>query len=280
MSPENGPSRLESPWPFIALALIVAAVIIGFALGFLILPRYQEAGRTVSMKDAIYLALGLHTHGNSFNTIQPPLRVPTYVAWTETTIRQATSGDPKRGEFIAVNCTACHGEHGLASDSWIPKLAGIDRLVMYKQLDDFRSETRLSGPMSAIAQSLPPEQYADLAAYFASQPGLARTDGERAPRADRSYHNSDALQRLIYAGDPKRGIPACASCHGPGGYLIGAPALIHQNALYLEQQLQAFAQGTRANDMNMPMRTIAVQLTPAEMKSLAAAYSKGFDRSN
>ena len=25
-------------------------------------------------------------------------------------------------------------------------------------------------------------------------------------------------ERLIYAGDPKRGIAACASCHGPGGY--------------------------------------------------------------
>lgn len=280
MSPESSPSHLESPWPFIALALIVAAVVVGFALGFLVLPRYQGAGQPVSTKDAIYLALGLHTHGKSFNAIQPPLKVPTYVAWTETTIRQATTGDAKRGEFIALNCTACHGERGLASDSWIPKLAGLDRLVMYKQLDDFRSETRLSGPMSAIAQSLTPQQYADLAAYFASQPGLPENNGGRAPRAHRSYHNSDPLQRLIYAGDPKRGIAACASCHGPGGYLIGTPALIHQNAVYLEQQLQAFAQGNRSNDMNMPMRTIAAQLTPAEMKSLAAAYSKGLEGLN
>jgi cytochrome c553 len=280
MSAENGPSRLESPWAFIALAWIVAAVVVGFALGFLVLPRYQGAGRPVSAKDAIYLALGLHTHGKSFNAMQPPLRIPTYVAWTETTIRQATTGDAKRGEFIALNCTACHGERGLASDPRIPNLAGLDQLVTYKQLDDFRSETRLSGPMSAIAQSLGPQQYADLAAYFASQPGLPSTDGDHAPHANRSYHNSDPLQRLIYAGDPKRGIAACASCHGPGGYLIGAPALIHQNALYLEQQLQAFAQGTRANDMNMPMRTIAAQLTPAGMKSLAAAYSKGLEGFN
>jgi hypothetical protein len=42
----------------------------------------------------------------------------------------------------------------------IPSLAGLDRLVLYKQLDDFRSGTRLSGPMSAIAQSLKPQQYA------------------------------------------------------------------------------------------------------------------------
>jgi len=81
------------------------------------------------------------------------------------------------------------------------------------------------------------------------------------------------VQRLIYAGDPKRGIAACASCHGPGGYRIGAPALTKQNELYIDQQLHAFAQGTRANDMDMPMRTIAVMLTESEMRALAQAYA-------
>jgi hypothetical protein len=51
-------------------------------------------------------------------------------------------------------------------------------------------------------------------------------------------------ERLIYAGDPKGGIAACASCHGPGGYRIGAPALTKQNELYIDHQLHAFAQGT------------------------------------
>ena len=134
--------------------------------------------------------------------------------------------------------------------------------------------------MPAIALSLTPQQYADLAAHFASQPGLPENGGERTLRANRSYHNSDAVQRLIYAGDPKRGTAACASCHGPGGYAIDAPTLTNQNALYLEQQLQAFAEGTRANDMNMPMRTIAAMLSPAEMKSLAVAHSKGLEGRN
>jgi cytochrome c553 len=188
-------------------------------------------------------------------------------------------GDVKRGEFIALNCTTCHEDQARTSEPWIPRLAGLDRLVTYKQLDDFRSGTRLSGPMSAIAQSLTTRQYADVAAYFATQPGLPENSGERVPGAHRSYRNADSVQRLIYAGDPQRGIAACASCHGLGGYLIGAPALIHQNALYLEQQLQAFAQGTRANDINMSMRTIAGLLTPAEMKALASAYAKGLDGS-
>jgi cytochrome c553 len=275
MSPENGSSRLHNPWGFIVVAVLSATVVVAFGLGFLLLPRYQETRAPFSSKDAVYHALGFHIHGNAFNTIQPPLKVPTYIAWTETTIRQATAGDRKSGEFIATNCTACHGEKGLSTQPWVPSLAGLDPLVLYKQLDDFRSGTRLSGPMSAIAQSLTPQQYADVSAYFASLPGLPEDRGERAPRPDSSYRNTDPLQRLIYAGDPERGIAACASCHGPGGYRIGAPALAKQNELYMEQQLQAFAQGARANDMDMPMRMIAGVLTESEIRALAQAYANG-----
>lgn len=266
-------SRLHNPWRFIAVAVVSATVVVAFGLGFLLLPRYQGTHAPSSEKDSVYHALGFHTHGNASNTTQPPLKVPTYIAWTETTIRQATMGDSKRGEVIAQDCTACHGEKGLSTQPWIPSLAGLDRLVLYKQLDDFRSGTRLSAPMSAIAQSLTAQQYADLAGYFASLPGLPEIRGERHPRPQSSYRNHDPVQRLIYAGDPKRGIAACASCHGPGGYRIGAPALIKQNELYIDQQLHAFSQGTRANDMNMPMRTIAVMLTESEMRALAQAYA-------
>jgi cytochrome c553 len=273
MSPGNNSSRLDNPWRFIAVAVVSAIVVVTFGLGFLLLPRYQGSHAPSSEKDSVYHALGFHTHGKAFNSSQPPAKVPTHIAWTEATILQAINGDPKRGEVIAQDCTACHGEKGLSTQSWIPSLAGLDRLVFYKQLDDFRSGTRLSGPMSAIAQSLTDQQYADLAAYFASLPGLPENRGERSPRPHSSYRNSDPVQRLIYAGDPKRGIAACASCHGPGGYRIGAPALTKQNELYIEQQLQAFAENTRTNDMDMPMRTIAAMLTESEMHALARAYA-------
>ena len=273
MSRGNNPVRLHNPWRFIAVAVVSATVVVAFGLGFLLLPRYQGTHVPSSEKDSVYRALGFHTHGNAFNTIQPPLKVSTYIAWTETTIRQAANGDPNRGEAIAQDCTACHGEKGLSTQPWIPSLAGLDRLVLYKQLDDFRSGTRLSAPLSAIAQSLTAQQYVDLAAYFGSLPGFPENRGERPPRPHSSYRNRDPVQRLIYAGDPKRGIAACASCHGPGGYRIGAPALTKQNELYLDQQLHAFAQGTRGNDMNMPMRTIAAMLTESEMQALAQAYA-------
>jgi cytochrome c553 len=277
MSPASDSSPHHEPWIFVVVAFVVAAVVIGFGLGFLLLPRYGGAGKPYSVKDSVYHALGLHVHDKGFGTIQPPLKIPTHIAWTQSTIRQATSGDPKRGESAASSCSACHVEEGPPPDPATPKLAGLDRLVLYKQLDDFRSGTRSSDIMAAIAQSMSPQDSADVAAYYSSKYGLLKDGGERPLRSNSGFHNSDPIQKLIYAGDPKRGIAACAACHGRGGYLIGAPSLINQNALYLEQQLQAFAQGTRANDMNMPMRTITALLTPAEMKSLAAAYSSGFE---
>jgi len=276
MSPENGSVHSGR---LLAVTILAGILALGFGFGFLVLPRNQGTPGLASASDSIYQALGLHTHNNSFNTVQPPAKIPSYVAWTEATMQQAMGGDAKRGESIAGNCTGCHVEPAHTAESGMPRLAGLDRLVTYKQLDDYRSGTRLSDTMSAVAQSLTPKQYADLAAYFASQKGLPENRGERAPGSHRSYHNADPVQRLIYAGDPKRGIAACASCHGPGGYLIGAPTLINQDALYLEQQLLAFAQGTRSNDINMSMRTIAGLLTPAEMKALASIYAKGFDGS-
>ena len=61
-----------------------------------------------------------------------------------------------------------------------------------------------------------------------------------------------------------------AAC--PHGYKVGASPLAGQYAAYIERQLAAFAQGLRQNDINEQMRTIAIQLTPAEMHALAAFY--------
>jgi len=85
---------------------------------------------------------------------------------------------------------------------------------------------------------------------------------------------SDPAKRLVFAGDPQRGIPPCSACHGPGGYKLGASALHGQQAAYIERQLAAFAQGIRQNDIFEQMRVVARQLTPEEMQALAAFYGK------
>ena len=262
-------------WTLGVIAILSGLLVLGFGFGFLILPRFQQGHEGNTLMGGIHNALGFHNHEHRPGSASPPVQVPTYIVWNESTIRDAMSGDLARGEFVAYNCIACHGEKGMSSQAWIPTLAGMDRLFLYKQLADFRSGTRLSGSMSAIAQSLTAQQSADVAAYFASLSGLPEVTGLRTLESGRSYHAADGTKRLIYAGDPKRGIAGCATCHGPGGYRLGAPSLARQNAAYIEQQLQNFSQGVRRNDMNMPMRTIAPLIRADEMHALAVAYSNG-----
>jgi cytochrome c553 len=56
---------------------------------------------------------------------------------------------------------------------------------------------------------------------------------------------------------------------------MGAPSLATQNANYLLEQLDGFASGSRANDINMRMRSIAMQLTEDERHALAESYGAG-----
>jgi cytochrome c553 len=66
-----------------------------------------------------------------------------------------------------------------------------------------------------------------------------------------------------------RNVVACAACHGPEGLKIGAPPLTGQRSQYLFNQLTAFSQKTRTNDINQQMRLVAAQLKPDEINRLA-----------
>jgi cytochrome c553 len=200
-----------------------------------------------------------------------PPRTPSRIAWTASTLDQIRAGDAQHGSFIALNCTACHGEAGVSQSTFIPILAGMDRAAIFKQLDDYRSGKRLWGVMGAIAKALSTQDSADVAAYFSAHPnGLAAMARGGSPQRESAAKETAA--RLAFVGDEQRGIPPCTACHGPNGYKTGAPPLSGQHAAYIERQLAAFAQGLRQNDINEQMRTIAKHLTPAEMHALAALY--------
>jgi cytochrome c553 len=207
------------------------------------------------------------------NLPQPPLQTPTRIAWTRATLARIASGNAQNGANVALNCSACHGDQGVSPSNIMPTLGGMDAAAIYKQLDDFRSNKRLWDVMNGIATALTDQETVDVASYFASRAvGLPPVGGEGAPEAGHSLRQTDPAIRLVFAGDPERGIPPCSACHGPGGHKLGAPALQGQHPAYIEQQLAAFAQGMRQNDINRQMRTIAKQLTPAEMHAIAVHY--------
>jgi cytochrome c553 len=83
-------------------------------------------------------------------------------------------------------------------------------------------------------------------------------------------------QKIWRQGDFKKGIPACAGCHGPAGAGLPAqyPRLAGQFSEYTEAQLKAFRVEERANDPEKMMRMIAAKLSDAEIKAVAE-YAAG-----
>ena len=271
MTRSEGPFRTRNPWARIAWWSIAALIVVGWMLGFVVLGREQQNGPPLSPWASICRGFGFTADLAPANEPQPPLRTPTRIAWTRETFVQIATGNAERGEFIAINCTACHGDNGVSASGLYPTLASMKADTIYKQLDDFRAGKRSWGAMNAIAQVLSPQDSADVAAYFAT-----RSNKSERPPLNAEQHVVG--QRLVIHGDPARGIAACSACHGPGGYKVGAPSLQGQQPDYIERQLAAFAQRVRQNDINEQMRTIATQLEPEEMRDIAEYYGGGRPR--
>jgi cytochrome c553 len=165
-------------------------------------------------------------------------------------------------------CGACHGVDGNSQIPTNPKLAGQHAEYIYKQLKNFKSEggkpaERANPVMGGMVAPLSDDDMKGLAAYFAGQ--------QLKPEAAKNKATVDAGQRLWRAGDLKRGIPACAACHGPAGAGLPAqfPRIGGQYPEYTEAQLKAFRAGERANDPNKMMRTIALKMTDADIKAVS-----------
>ena len=205
-----------------------------------------------------------------------PGQIPSYVSWTPETIAAASSGDAFRGMLLAKRCEHCHGSEGFSGKGETPNLAGLDRLAIWKQLEDFRSHKRKSRAMEPIAESLSSQDLVDVVAYYAKLPVFADLQDNRIfPQARPDPSHAGVASRLVSFGDGERGIPPCQACHGPVAYRIGVPSLANQNADYVLSQLEGFANRSRANDINMPMRTISSLLTEDERHALAEYYGSG-----
>ena len=118
--------------------------------------------------------------------------------------------------------------------------------------------------MTPVAKALAVTDLANVAAYYAAE-GKAYT-----ALGMRDFSGELEIEKLAREGDSHRRIPACMSCHinGVGGP-IETPTITGQNADYLLAQLNAYANGTRKNDVYGRMRNIAGKLTPEERQRLA-----------
>jgi len=178
-------------------------------------------------------------------------------------------GDPAKGQALGSTiCAACHNPDGNSTVAANPKLAGQNADYLFKQMMNFKSvdgkqPERVNAVMNGMIAPFNEEQMRDLAAYFSSQ----KQKGELAKNRD----TIELGQKLYRAGNMGKGLPACAACHGPTGAGIPAqyPRVGGQFADYIEAQLKAFRDESRANDPNKMMRMVAIKMTDVEIKAVS-----------
>ncbi len=189
------------------------------------------------------------------------------------------TGSAEAGASKAAVCTACHGPNGNSVNPEWPSLAGQNAAYTFEQLELFKAKKRNNPIMFPIVEPLTTQDFADLAAYFATQTPAGL-------EADPSYWK--AGEALYQAGDLSRGIPACTSCHGPAGQgnpASGYPALRAQHSVYTVKQLQDYLTQNRYRDPADPavvhqarnsamMTAIAARLTPEDIRNVAS-YLQG-----
>jgi len=264
---------LDRPWRIWATIIVVAALAIGGLIGFVIIPAGQRENAGLTMGHAIQRAAGFQA--GSPAVPQPagtssPFPVSS-VAWDPEIMRILASGDTRRGAALAAQtCVACHGENGISTTNF-PSLAGQSPYAIYKQLHDYQSGARTDAQMTPVARALAPGDLAAVAAYY------SQASKQYAALGGRDFVDvGDAyIDQLVREGDSRRRLPACLSCHvnGSGGP-IETPVIVGQSRDYILSQLNAYADGTRRNDVYGRMRNISAKLTPQE-RELLARYFEG-----
>src|SRR5713226_4726156 len=87
----------------------------------------------------------------------------------------ALAADMEAGKAkVATVCAACHGASGVSVSDTIPNLAAQRAGYLEAQLKALKEGTRKNPIMNAIAAQLSPEEMANVAAYFAAQPGAEK----------------------------------------------------------------------------------------------------------
>ncbi len=180
--------------------------------------------------------------------------------FTETGEIVALSG----GEGGALNaCVTCHGVRGEGDGAGVPRLAGLDQGYLLKQLRDYADGRRRDEVMAPIARALDDGDMLRVSAWYAGLPPATANQFQTS--------STDTAHELYARGDPRRGLPACSTCHGAdAGGAPGGPALAGQPRAYLADQLQRWRRSERRNDARNVMLGISRSLTEAEIQAVSA----------
>ncbi|WP_306118844.1 MULTISPECIES: c-type cytochrome [unclassified Roseitalea] len=185
----------------------------------------------------------------------------------------ATSPSPGQSADVLLECSSCHGSgqalpgRQSTMQTPFPDLDGQPARYLDRQLDAFRLGLRKHRQMQSTATALGEGGAPAMARLYADAPA-----GQwQAPASDELNENGRAL---ALEGAWERGVPPCASCHGPSAQQSGrlAPVLYGQDAAYLAHELRRYANGERRSDTMGRMRAYAGQLSQSEIQAVADYY--------
>lgn len=177
-----------------------------------------------------------------------PMTVRALLLFAAALVAPANAADDLEAKLQV--CSSCHGASGVPSDpKTMPIIWGQTQVFLVKQLHDYRAGDRDNPIMAAMAKTLSQEELRPAAAYFEKKMWPAK-QGTSTPLP------------------APNGIAVCQACHQQG--FVGgmpAPRLVGQSYEYLIKQMNAFADGTRTN--NMDMVKIMKELSPADRDAMA-----------
>jgi cytochrome c553 len=216
-------------------------------------------------------------------------------------------GSQQVADTVLQNCGRCHGPDGTGRGTGaFPKLAGQKPDYFVSAMRAYAQGRRFSGVMEPIAVAVSPETTVELARYYTntkskSRLGLAQPSGDDAaqrttPRSgdidgasseiwqlsktsgSGSMQAGSAIERgraIAMEGIPKRRVPPCSECHGPGEIKRNPnyPVLAGQYAAYLVLQLTLFKKQARGGSAYAHlMDPVAAGITPQQMRDVALFY--------
>jgi len=251
---------LRNRWFTASVGITVVLAVVSALAGLVILPLAQPDLKLSGIWDAICSAAGVPRASPDTIAQQPDGKLSN-VVMTADTLSRGDSVSIGRGATLAQRCAICHGPQGV-SDANSPNLAGQFAEVTYKELNDFKTGARVNAVMSPFALTMTDRDMRDLAAYYAYLPRVP------SPHVDAKL----VAPLIVTIGAPMRNIAPCGSCHGDIDTKPGSPWLGGQSAVYIKAQLQAFASGSRRNDISQQMRNIARNMTAEEIDQAARYY--------
>lgn len=184
-------------------------------------------------------------------------------------LAQSQSVHPDDMKERVAACTACHGEAGrAAADGYYPRIAGKPAGYLYNQLVNFRDGRRQWPLMIYLVDHLSDSYLLEMSEYFAQV---------KLPYPPPQQVNVPASvmelgRQLVVSGNPSKGVPACATCHGAKltGLEPAIPGLLGLPRDYLNAQFGAWKNGTRRAVAPDCMAEIAERLSVEEISAASA----------